>query len=181
VVAIDGERGHVGQNFVHAAVLAVEHFLETVVGNILRGGVYPVHELHEDVERLFAASMQMCIAQAGEHLVRGVPGHARKGLARQAVDERGHAVGERGQPAAGPGLALGEIGNDVVHALGEARVIRRFVRTRGRGEVVPQRMTVAADLDPGIHGFPPAVHGGLGLQARIRAKVMQHAVGLEPQ
>ena len=82
---------------------------------------------------------------------QGTPG---EGLARETVGERRDAIGKRRQPAAGLRLALGQFRDDVVDALGKARVARGFVHAGRGGEVMAERVAVAADVDPRLDATP---------------------------
>jgi hypothetical protein len=94
-----GEYEHIGEHFVHAAVFTVEHLLKGIVADRRARGVDPLGETHQHVECLAAAAMHVCVAQSGQDLVSGVPGHARKGSAGEAVGERRDAIRKGGEPA----------------------------------------------------------------------------------
>ena len=78
-------------------------------------------------------------------------------------------------------LAGFQLVDDVVDALPEHRVASRRVHHRTRAQVVPERMSMAADLDPRLLRLPTAIHRRLGRKTRVDAKVVQQPVGLERQ
>ena len=63
VPLVAGQFAHISQHFVHAAVFAVEHFLQLFVGYAGTGSAHPFGKAHEHFQRGFAAAVQVGVAQ----------------------------------------------------------------------------------------------------------------------
>ncbi len=180
VFGMAGEDIGVGQHFIHAAVFRAEHALKLGVGH--RGGLgfRPVAEFGQDVEGGGVVAEEVGIAEAGEDFVQGVPGHAGDAAAGDEVVELGLAVGKGADEAIrARGLAGLKFGDDIIGALPVHRIAGGGMHHGDGGEVMAESMAMAADVDPGLDGFPAAVHGGLGLESGVHAEIVQQAVRLE--
>ena len=180
VFGVAREEVDIREDFVHAAVLDVEHSLELGVGEIVGGGDGPVGEFDENFEGGFVVAIEIGVAEAGEDFVHGVPGDADDAAAGGDVVELGGVVGEGADEAGGGGgLAFVEIGDDVVAAFFEGVIAGGGVHHGAGAEVVAEGVTVAADVRPGLDGFPSAVDGGFGWEAGVDKEVVEETVGFE--
>ena len=171
----------VGEDLVHAAVFAIQHRLHLRIAQ-RRGEIAErVREARQYSQRELVTRVQMRIAQPRENLVHRVPGDAEKLFPLHAVEQLLRAVGEcADQSRLRCLLTRREFGDDVVDALPVSRVACRFEHQRTRRQEVTERMAVAANLDPRLLRFPTAVHRRLRREPRVRAEVVQQAIGFEP-
>lgn len=182
VALLARDRVQVREHLVHTAVLAIEHLLHLLAGQRGDEIVRVSGEPPQRFQRGIARCMPVRIAQPGEDLVHRVPGHAMELAPLHAVLELARAVRKRADQAAFRRVLAGaQLGHDVVDALLEHGLAGRGEHQRAGGQVMAERVTVAADLHPGLLRLPAAVDGRLGRKAGVRPKVVQHAVGLELQ
>ena len=115
-----------------------------------------------------------------QDLVHRVPRHADELPARHRVLELRRAVRERAdEPVSRLRLTRVQLGDDVVGTLLHAVIACRRVHQRDSGEVVPERVAVATDVDPRLLRLPAAVDRRLRLEPRVHAEVVEHPVGLQ--
>ena len=117
-----GQRGHVGEDFGHAAMLGVEHVLHLRVAHVARGVQRPIGEAQRaPVSAPGLVGVHVRVAQSGEDLVHGVPRHAGERPPRDGVVERLRAVGKcADEPVAARLLACAQLGTMYV-----ARCLKR--------------------------------------------------------
>ena len=184
VLFVPGARVQLREGFVHAAVLAGEHPLELLVGQVADRLVSPLGELDGDREGLLVRRVMMGVEQAGEDFVERVPRHPaavqvealRADVARGHLPENPLALGDGRDVAVAVGLlAQFQLGHDVVDAVAEARIIRRGEHHRAGRKVVAERVARHALR------LPAAVDLALRLEARLLAEPAQEPVGLKHQ
>ncbi len=161
-------------------MLGPQHALELVVRHRRRRRGRPVRELLQDIEGQRAARVDVGIVQPGEDLVHRVPRDADELTAADGILELRRTVGERAhEPGSRLFLTSLQLPDDVVDALLHALVRSGRIHEGGRGEVVTERVAVAADIHPRLLGFPAAVHGRLRFETCVHPKVVKHPVRLQ--
>ena len=162
IFGVVGEVIGIGQDFVHAAVLRVEHALHGV-GVVFGHEIYgPVAHLEEHREGLVALTIYICVAQAGHHLVLHIEGHIAAGAVEfggaAAVHIRPKCVVGIAADVALEALCVGvefvltilHDGEHVVHALLELRlrggIVAGGISLREGREIVSAHMTVETEV-----------------------------------
>ena len=182
IFLVAGQDINVGENLVHPAMLGVEHALELLIGEVLRGGFGKVAEFYQYHERAGAGAIGVGIAQAGHDLVHGVPRDADDAPAGGDIIELRRAVGKGAdQAGCSSGLTLLKLGDEVIAALLELGVGGGSIHHRASRQVMPQRVAVTADIGPGLHRFPSGIDRRLGIEAGIDAEIVKHSIGFEAQ
>ncbi len=181
---VPGVGPQIGEDFVHAALLGVEHLRELGRAERRQDALGPGSESGFDLERRGVARVPVGVAQTGERLVQCVPGRPEPvEIERLRADdavvqfaERLASVLERAQVAVAVlVLHFLEAGHEIVGALLEPIVARGLVHEAHRGEMV------ARDVSGEIAAVavPSRVAGCFGRQARTDPVVRQHPVGIE--
>ena len=76
VVRIAAHLVEIGEDFIHAAMLGVQHDFELRIGQRSCRGDRPIGKAHQYRTGCFAVRQQRRVAQARENFVQRVPGHA---------------------------------------------------------------------------------------------------------
>ena len=181
ILLIAGDCIEVRQDFIHAAVLSIEHLLHLLIRKTCDDAVTPVSQLEHHLAGLLIARDQPGVAQSGKSLVEVIPGHpfASEGFdvaTRHLRPKCAAARDTANVTVAGSLLAALQFGNHVIEPATQLALPR--IRSGGahegqRGEIMTGRVPVEASA------FPIAVSGLMLRQAGFAEERRQQAVWIE--